>query len=64
MKLSLDTISGIIHSFAYFRIGAVPFKFAMSNVNCKGGERTIQECLHRKFDFCGVNDGVQIECEA
>ena len=47
----------------FFRFGKVPFKFAMTSVNCKGDEATIQECLHRKFDFCGETDGVQIECQ-
>merc|ERR1712136_414370 len=37
-------------------------KFAMSHVNCTGNERTIQQCLKRKFDFCGANDVVHLEC--
>ena len=46
----------------YSRFGVVPYKFSMSNVNCKGDETSIQQCLHRKFDFCGVNDGAGVEC--
>ena len=35
----------------------------MSHVSCMGNEKTIHQCLYRKFDFCGVNDVVQLECQ-
>ena len=46
----------------HFRFGEVPNKFSMNNVNCKGDEISIQDCLHRKFDFCSIDDAAGVEC--
>ena len=44
------------------RFGAVPERFAMDNVECKGNESSLLDCPHLTKDDCGPDEGAGVIC--